>query len=229
MGPKKEDEMVHTPHLDLRYENELRAVRAQVAAMADHAERMVRDAVLALLSGDEKLAAEVVAADRELDRMELACDQLCVQLLARRAPVGSDLRMVTATLKLVTDVERIGDLAVNIVKRRDQVAGASVPGQIAELGRAVVDELGMAMDALRARDGAKARQLYEQDSITDQRNRVAFDHLLRLAQEQPAMVDRTVAMTNICRHLERIGDHAVNIAEAVVYMAEGVNLRHAGG
>jgi phosphate transport system protein len=226
--PVKEPPMVHTPHLDTQYENELRAVRAQVARMADQAERMVRDSVLALLSSDDGLAREVIAADQVLDQMELDCDQLCVRLLARRAPVGADLRLVTATLKLVTDIERIGDLAVNIVKRGTQAGGAPLPAEIAELARAVVEELALSMDCLRSLDSGKARRLYDQDHITDQRNRAAFDRLLRLAGENPGVFDQILAMTNICRHLERIGDHAVNVAEAVVYMVEGATLRHKG-
>lgn len=220
--------MVHTPHLDTQYENELRAVRAQVGRMADHAERMVRDAVLALLSADDGLASEVKAADKVLDRMELDSDQLCVRLLARRAPVGADLRLVTATLKLVTDIERIGDLAVNIVKRGTQTGGQKLPAEVAELARSAVEELALAMDCLRTEDALKARRLYQQDDITDQRNRAAFDRLLRMAGEDPAAFDHILAMTNICRHLERIGDHAVNVAEMVVYMAEGTMLRHKG-
>ena len=84
------------------------------------------------------------------------------------------------------------------------------------------------MDCLRTQDAKKARRLYETDDITDERNRVAFDKLLRLAQESPNAFDHILAMTNICRHLERIGDHAVNVAEMVVYVAEGAMLRHKG-
>ena len=224
-----EDPMVHTPHLDTQYETELKAVTLQVSAMADHAERMVRDAVLALLSNDEALARRVMAADAKLDEMELACDQLCVKLLARRAPVGADLRMVTATLKLVTDVERIGDLAVNIVKRGLQIGGTPLPAELGALGKSVVDELSFAFDCLRRRDAVAARRMYEQDDVTDSHNRAAFDRLLHIASEDPTAFDRVLAMTNTCRHLERIGDHAVNVAEAVVYMVDGVMLRHAGG
>lgn len=223
-----EDPMVSTPHLDARYESELRALSTRVVQMCDHAERMVRDAVLALLSDDGPLAERVIAADHELDRMELDCDRACVELLARRSPVGADLRMVTAVLKLVADVERIGDLAVNIVKRRRHSAGLRVPDEVAALGRSVVDEVALAFDCLRRRDAVAARRMYSQDDVTDGHNRAAFDRLLHLASEQPASFDRVLAMTNTCRHLERIGDHAVNVAEAVVYMVDGAILRHAG-
>lgn len=220
--------MVSTPHLDARYENELRGIVTRVAAMSDHAERMVRDAVLALLSNDDALAAKVAAADAALDQMELDCDRVCVDLLARRSPVGADLRLVTATLKLVADVERIGDLAVNVVKRRKDTAGLKVPDEVAALARSVVDEVALAFDCLRRRDAVQARKMYGQDHVTDSCNRAAFDRLLHLASEQPAHFDKVLAMTNTCRHLERIGDHAVNVAEAVVYMVDGAILRHAG-
>jgi phosphate transport system protein len=220
--------MVHTPHLDNRYESELQALSLQVAKMCDLAERMVRDAVLVVLSRDETVAKQVLATDHQLDQLELDCDRMCVELLARRSPVGADLRMVTAILKLVTDLERIGDLSVNVVKRRAQTADFSPPEEVAALGRAVVEEVTLAFDCLRRRDARAARTMYEQDDLTDARNRAAFDRLMHIAAEQPSQFDRVVAMTNTCRHLERIGDHAVNVAEAVVYMVDGIVLRHAG-
>jgi phosphate transport system protein len=223
-----EDPVVHTPHLDLRYESELRAVTARVQQMCDLAERMVRDAVLALLSRDEAVARQVIAADRELDLLELECDRLCVELLARRSPVGSDLRMVTATLKLVADVERIGDLAVNIVKRMHQAGDLQLPDEVTALARSAIDEVSHAFDCLRRRDAKAAREMYVQDHVTDAHNRAAFDRLLHLASASPGAFDRVLALTNTCRHLERIGDHAVNVAEAVVYMVDGAVLRHAG-
>lgn len=218
--------MVHTPHLDRAYETELAAISAGVARMCDHAERMVRDAVLALLSNDDALAARVTDADEDLDALETELDQLCVRLMARRAPVGRDLRMITATLKLVTDVERIGDLAVNVVKRRADLSAGGVPQEVADLARTVVEELALSFRALRERDSTLARRLRAEDKTTDAANRAAFDRLLGDASREPAHFERVLALTNVCRHLERIGDHAVNIAEMVVYMVDGKVIRH---
>jgi len=222
--------MVHTPHLDIVYERELHAVALHVAQMADHADQMVHDAILALLSRNAELARAVVLADERLDAMEIACDQLCVRLLARRSPVGSDLRMVTAVLKLVTDLERIGDLAVNLVKRSNQVhAIHPLPPEVGALASSVVNQLRLSLGALKERDACTARRLRGEDASTDACNRAAFDRLIALAHEEKDKFDSVLALTNVCRNLERIGDHSVNISEMVVYMVEGKVLRHCPG
>lgn len=217
--------MVHTPHLDTRYENELKVVTTQLGVMADLAERMVRDAVLCVLTRDASMAVAVEREDDRLDRMELDLDAACVKLLAKRAPVGTDLRLVTGAMKLVTDLERIGDLAVNIVRRSNQVKVQAVP-EVVELARAVVDELSSAVSSLKKWDATSARGLRDADHRTDECNRAAFEALVGAARAQNTDVEELLALTNICRHLERIGDHAVNVSEMVVYVAEGVTLRH---
>lgn len=219
--------MLHTPHLDSQYEEELTAINTAVSRMCDQAERMVRDSVLALLSRDESLGRQILAADEALDQAETEVDQLCVRLMARRAPVGRDLRMVTGTLKLVTDIERIGDLAVNIVKRGFQIDPVfGIPEEVSELAKCVVEQLDLAFRALRHRDAVLARRLRAEDRSTDARNRAAFDVLIRLGQQRPEALEQMLALTNVCRHLERIGDHAVNVAEMVVFMVDGKIIRH---
>jgi phosphate transport system protein len=222
--------MLHTPHLDLVYERELSRLSRHVHAMADHAEKMVRDAVLALMSRDERLAAEVVEADARLDEMEIVADQLCVELMAKRAPVGRDLRLCTATLKMVTDIERIGDLAVNIGRRVCELGPQPLPEEVAMLARSAVEELGLALQALRSRDPALARQLRDRDEGTDECNRAAFQRVIGLASgetgEDAPGFEYLLATTSVCRHLERIGDHSVNLAEMVVFLVEGRTLRH---
>ncbi len=220
--------MVHTPHLDSIYELELASISRQLAAMAVVAEQMVRDAVRALLTRDLELARQVRRTDERLDRMEIECDQLCVALLARRAPVAGDLRLVTAALKLVTDLERIGDLAVNVAKRTDEVGKkiGGIPDEVAQLAHCATEELALSLRALTRRDSVTARRLKTEDESTDARNRAAFDRLLALAAERPDAFEDLLALTNVCRQLERIGDHAVNVAEMVVYMVDGKMVRH---
>lgn len=218
----------HTPHLDRAYELELAAIVRRVAEMSALAEQMVRDAVRALLDRDAELARQVQESDERLDRLEIAVDELCIALLARRAPVAGDLRMVTATLKLVTDLERIGDLAVNVGKRSIQIGAKlqEIPDEVVELGQAVIEELVLSLLALATRDSSLARRLRDEDQATDARNRAAFDRLLTLSSERPDGFEDLLALTNICRHLERIGDHAVNVAEMVIYMVDGKVVRH---
>lgn len=220
--------MVYTPHLDSVYELELGTITRQIGAMAVLAEQMVRDAVQALLTRDAELAKRVRQTDERLDRMEIECDQLCVTLLARRAPVAGDLRLVTAALKLVTDLERIGDLAVNVAKRSNEVGSkiGGIPQEVADLAHCATEELALALRALTRRDSTTARRLRTEDQSTDARNRAAFDRLLVLASERPDAFEDLLGLTNICRQLERIGDHAVNVAEMVVYMVDGKMVRH---
>jgi len=216
-------------HLDQQYQAELDALHDAVVAMGHHALAMVRDAARAVLDGDQELARSVIARDDALDRMEVDTDARSVALLARRAPVGEDLRLVTCALKVVTDLERIGDLAVSLAERTEdlsRVDALPVPPQVRELVEHAVGELAQAVAILRDRDATRARQLKADDRLVDAANRRAFDHLIQLAKDDPLHFEHALTMTNVCRHLERIGDHAVNIGEMVVYLADGAVVKH---
>lgn len=219
-----------TPHLDYQYEQELDEINTALLKMGNRAEGMVRDAARALLERDLSLARQVIAVDQDLDKLEVETDAMCVRLLARRAPVGSDLRLVTCALKMVTDLERIGDLAGNISRRVLELGngpGIEVVPEISDLAEKAINELASAMQALRDRDATKARRLKGDDETVDEANRAAFDRLLRVAKDHPEQFERALGLTNVCRHLERVGDHAVNIAEMVVYLVEGAVVKHA--
>ncbi len=224
--------MLRTPHLDQQYEHELEQITAHLLKMGNRAEAMVHDAVRALLDRDLGLARKVIGSDDELDRLEVETDALCVALMARRSPVGGDLRLVTCALKIVTDLERVGDLAVNIARRAIELntsSGIEVLPEVAELARVASDELGQAMTALRKRDSAAAVQLQRGDKQVDEANRLAFDRLIHIAKDHPDQFERALAITSVCRHLERVGDHAVNIGEMVVYLVSGQMVRHQAG
>ncbi len=219
-----------TPHLDYQYEQELDEIHTALLKMGNRAEGMVRDAARALLERDLSLARQVIAVDQDLDKMEVETDAMCVRLLARRAPVGSDLRLVTCALKMVTDLERIGDLAGNISRRVLELSngpGIEVVPEISDLAEKAISELASAMKALRDRDAPTARRIKGDDRRVDEANRAAFDRLLRVAKDHPEQFERALSLTNVCRHLERVGDHAVNIAEMVVYLVEGAVVKHA--
>lgn len=219
-------------HTDSQYEEELAALGAHFSRMGSIARSMMEDAVRALLRGDAAAARAVIARDAELDRMENEVDERCVAILARRAPVGADLRFVTAVMKCVVDVERIGDLAVNVAKRAlDLVQSPGVePGEDTErLAHGALGILTRALDAFAARDSAAARSLYEDDRALDAANRRAFHRLIAIAQHHPDQIERALAISGACRNLERAGDHAVNIGERVVFMVEGEEVRHRHG
>ena len=218
-------------HTDTQYEAELQALAGLFTQMGNRAILMMADAQRALLLRDPELARYVVTSDNELDRMEMEADRRCLSILARRSPVGEDLRLVPAVLKSVTDVERVGDLAVNIAERAlDLHSGpGGEPGDyVVERGKASQSLLERSLDAFRRRDSAAARALHATDLEVDQLNRDAFRRLLDLAAAHPDQMERVMALASICRHMERVGDHAVNIGERVVFLVEGLDVRHGG-
>lgn len=221
--------MHRTPHLDAHYEAELQTITLHLVKTGLRAEAMVRDAIRALLDRDLALARAVVATDEELDRLEVECDDLCVKLLARRSPVGQDLRLVTCALKVVTDMERIGDLAVNVAKRSLEIA--SEPGieptpEVEQLAEGALDMVHRAMRALQDRDAAGARALRNDDKRVDDLNKAVFKRMIAFAKDHHDQLERALAFTSVSRHLERVADHAVNIAEMVVFLVEGKMVRH---
>lgn len=219
----------NTPHLDQHYEAELRNLASHLAQTGLRAESMVRDAVRALLQRDHALARSVLEKDREVNRLEVETDELCVKLLARRAPVGSDLRLVTCALKAVIDMERIGDLAVNIAKRSLEINGG--PGlepipEIVQLAEGAAELTTRVMRALQQRDADMARTVRVEDIRLDELNRSTFRRMLEFAKNHPDQFERALAWTSVSRHLERVGDHACNIAEEVVFLVEGKVVKH---
>jgi phosphate transport system protein len=222
---------VHTPHLDRSYESEIRGLTRHLDETASRAQAMAKDAVAALLRHDVELARQVVKNDQELDRLEVETDDLCVRLMARRSPVGHDLRLCTMALKVVIDLERIGDLAVNIAKRTIDVQrhpGFVVPEEIVKLGEAATALLDRALLALKTEDAALARTVLSDDRVIDQLNQDVFRKMIGIAKDRPDQVESALACTSVSRHLERIGDHAKNVAELVLFLVEGKVVRHGG-
>jgi phosphate transport system protein len=204
---------------------------SHVNLMSARAEGMVGNSVRALFTRDAALARSVVEQDADLDRLEKESDRRCLNILARRSPVGEDLRFVTAVFKVVTDLERIGDLAVNIAERGLDLAGSvgiDAGPEVEALAAKVTVQLAEAVRAFAERDAVAARGLYAEDAVIDSMNRAAFSSLLGVARSYPDQIERALAISSICKHLERIGDHAVNIGEHAVFLVEGHDVRHGG-
>ncbi len=220
-----------TRHTDTQYESELEALGSHVSLMGARAEGMVANAVRALFTRDPMLARAVVEQDADLDRLEKESDRRCIQILARRSPVGEDLRFVTAVFKVVTDLERVGDLAVNIAERSLELlstVGIGPDAEIQALAALVSEQLATAVRGFSDRDAIVAAQLYETDRVIDGMNRAAFAGLLNTARTHPDQIERALALSSVCKHLERIGDHAVNIGEQTVFLVDGHDVRHGG-
>ncbi len=218
-------------HTSREFERELRTLRDRLLAMGGRAEQQIGRAIEALVKHDDRLAAQVIADDAQIDRDEIAIDELAVLILARRQPVASDLRFIMLAMKIVTDLERIGDLAVNIAKReRDLRRYAASPAQdrIEPLAQRVLGALQMALDAFVNADASLAEKVIDGDRDIDALNMHLIADVVSGGANSAQDVGRSLAISSVSRYLERIGDHATNIAEMVIYFVRGRDVRHHG-
>ncbi len=224
-------EMPARRHTDREYENELAQVRERVLLMGARVEDMMTASRKAFVERDAALAQQTIRTDAQIDALEVEIDELCLQVLARRQPVASDLRFITATLKLVTDLERIGDLCVNMCERVVELAeDPTYPtqGPLPRIGEAAQAMLHDALDAFVAGDVTKAEQVVERDNVVDAYYAQLFPELVAHMMSDPAVVFRSTRMLSIGKYIERIADHATNIGELVVFMVRGLDVRHTG-
>jgi phosphate transport system protein len=223
--------MAHTQHTSRVYESELRTLRDRLLLMGGMVEDMVTQSMRALRTRDSALARTTMKMDRRINHLECESDELCMRILAMRQPVASDLRFVTTALKIVTDLERIGDLAANICERVAELnTQPAVPsdldldlGELADQATLVVHE---ALEALVHRDVERAIELLGRDEIIDEQYTRIFERLLALMAKDSSAIYRATRIQSIAKYLERIGDHATNIAETVVFLVKGKDIRH---
>jgi phosphate transport system protein len=217
-------------HIDRSYEAELNALREQLLEMGGLVEAAIAASVRAIIERDAALAEQVVRKDKVVNRMEVDIDGACRRILALRQPAASDLRFITTALKIVTDLERMGDLAVNIAERAVDLAQAPALQPLHDLGRlAALSEaaLAKALDAFVTADPAKAEEVLEGDDHLDALYLKIFNHLLTTMMEDPRSIRRATSLMFSAKHLERFGDHATNLAEMVIFMVRGTDVRHA--
>ena len=218
-----------TTHTDKAYEAELRALREKLLEMGGLVERAIAASVCAITERDSAVAEQVKTRDREINRMEVDVDGMCRRLLALRQPAASDLRFITTALKIVVDLERMGDLAVNVAERALDLNQAPPLGplhelsKIAELAEA---QLKKALDAFVTGDVPKAEEVLGGDELIDALYLKIFNDMLARMMEDSRNIRRATAVMFAAKHLERFGDHAVNLAEMVVYMVRGKDIRH---
>jgi phosphate transport system protein len=218
-------------HTDREYEAELKRLREQILYMGAKVEEMIALTMRALLDRDSDLARRMIEFDHVINRLEIDTDGLCLKILARRQPVASDLRFITSALKIVTDLERIGDLGVNIVERVLELNEEPPLKPYIDLPRMADEAQGMvhdALDAFVAGDADRARAVIARDQLVDAYYAQVFRELLTYMMEDPRTIFRATRVQSIAKYLERIGDHATNLAEMVVFMAERQDIRHRG-
>ncbi len=220
-------------HTHQEFEAELRNLKDRLLAMGGRCEQMISVAVRAFEDRDVSLANEVMQADHLMNEDEVEVDDLAVRILALRQPVGRDLRFAVAAVKASTDLERIGDEAVNIAERAMEMElsdGLSKPGsklpEMAQHARAMLRD---ALNALVDENPGKARDIFQQDDAVDDIYGEVVALCLEYMKDDPSRIPDGMRICNCAKYLERIADHATNIAEMVIFLAEGRDVRHGHG
>jgi phosphate transport system protein len=216
-------------HTDRIYETQLGKLRISVLEMGGLVEQQIAQAIRALVTADEPLARATIARDHTVNRLDVEIDDLCLKLLALHQPAARDLRLITTALKITTDLERLGDLATNIAERALELASEpplkpyiDIP-RMAELAR---DMLHRSLDAFVREDTTLALSVCAADDAIDELHQQLFRELLSFMVENPDTISRAMRLLFVSKALERVGDHATNIAEMVIFMAKGRSIRH---
>lgn len=216
-------------HTDKTYEAELKALRDRLLEMGGLVEKAIAASVRAIAERDSILAEQVKTNDRDINRMEVEIDGMCRRILALRQPAASDLRFITTALKIVVDLERMGDLAVNVAERALDLNQAPPLGPIHDLSK-IADlaeaQLKKALDAFVTGDVAKAEEVMHGDDLIDALYLKIFNDMVLRMMEDSRSIRRATSTMFAAKHLERFGDHATNLAEMVVYMVRGEDVRH---
>jgi phosphate transport system protein len=216
-------------HTDRTYEAELDDLRNKLLELGGKVETEIALGMRALAERDSQLADQVHDIDKEVNRLEVAIDDACRRILALRQPAASDLRFITTALKIVVDLERIGDLAVNIAERSvdlNQSPPLRPIHDLGKLGALCQSQLRKALDAFVDGDATKAEAVIGDDDLLDALYHKLFNELLGLMMEDPRNIRRATSVMFVAKHLERLGDHATNVAEMVIFMVRGTDVRH---
>lgn len=216
--------MIHRP-----LDDELKVLRGLLQEMLYLVDEQLSDALSALLARDATQAARVASRDDEIDALELKVDRQCERILALHQPVASDLRLILLATKISTDLERIGDHSRNLARLTERVqeeANLPLRALLEELGEAVRALLRQAQDALSQEDRVLARQVMAGDQHINRIYRDVFDRLVTYAQQHPETMATTARLLVMAKGLERVADHAKNIAKRVVFLVEGLDVRH---
>jgi phosphate transport system protein len=211
------------------FDDELKILRERVLKLGCMVENAIRDAVKALVERDTELAKEVIKRDHLVNALDVAIDEECVRLIALRQPMARDLRLITTAMKITTDLERMGDLAVNIAERAIELndepqlkAFVNIP-KMAEITQSMVRD---ALDSFVTGCSRLPYEVIKRDDEVDELTVRNFEELLGLMIQYPKIIPLAVKRTYIAKYLERIADHATNIAEMIIYMCKGKMIRH---
>jgi phosphate transport system protein len=213
------------------FHRDLENLQQEILSLSSLVENMIDSAGRCLFEPNPELAREVIEADKQVDQREVAIEEECLKMLALHQPVAIDLRRIAAALKINHDLERIGDLAVNIVRRADclhQRPDFGMPEKLERMVRLATRMMRGTLNAFVDSDTDAAREICLRDDEVDDINREIIEQLITLMKQQPAMVEPAMQCFSATRHIERIADHATNIAEDVIYLVQGEIVRHRG-
>ena len=218
--------------MERRLDQDLERVRQQLLKMGGMVEGMVAKATQALLDRSQQLCTEVIESDRDVDHLEIEIDELCHLILGTKQPAAIDLRFLVAVMKINSDLERIGDSAVNIAQSAEQLNDQPPLKpyiDLPHLSTLVQDMVRRSLDAFVRKDARMATEVCQSDDAVDGLYKQLFRELLTYMIEDPKTVSRALHLLLISRNMERIADHATNIAEDVIYYVEGRDIRHSAG
>jgi phosphate transport system protein len=214
-------------HIVKSYEHELVRLRAMVTEMGGMVESQVANACQAILQMDNAAAGRAVEADPQVDKLERDIEQFAIRLLALRQPVAQDLRQIVAALKMTTDLERVGDYAANVAKRSIVLHQFNLPysmSGLSHIGRLVQENLKSIIDAIGENNADKATEVWRSDEVIDDIYNALFRELVTYMMEDPRNITPCTHLLFIAKNLERIGDHATNVAENLYYAITGESL-----
>jgi len=216
-------------HTIKQFEEELRLIKEKVLRLGGLVEEGIANSIKALVERDTQLAERTIENDHVVNGLEVEIDELCLKVLALRQPAASDLRLITTAVKIITDLERIGDMAVNVCERvleLNEEAPLKPYIDVPRMAEAAQRMLKESLDAFVNGDTDLATKVLVEDDFVDDLNRQIFRELLTFMMEDPNTISRAMKILFISKYIERIADHATNIAEMVVFMVKGKVIRH---
>lgn len=208
---------------------DLETLHRDILSMCANVEEMIHIAVQGLSHPRAELAGELVERDKKIDRLDVKIEEDCLKILALHQPVAIDLRRITTVMKISGELERVADLGVNIAERAGglvQTEAIEIPAKLQEMAKTALEMLHQSIDSYVELDSQLAQQVIREDSIVDDKNREIINELTALIKLNPDQVEAGLNLFSASRHIERVADHATNIAEDVVYLVEGEIIRH---
>jgi phosphate transport system protein len=216
-------------HFSRQFDTELNEIREKLLEMGGKVEVMIANSMEALVERNTELAEKTIAFDHQINHLEMEIDEKCLEVLARRQPAARDLRFITLALKIVTDLERIGDQCANIAKRvkeLNQEPALKPYIDLPRMAKAASNMVKEALDAFVRGDDKLAIKVCQDDQFVDDLNEQIQRELLTFMMADPTSIARAIKINYVSKCLERIADHATNVAEMVIFMVKGKDIRH---